>query len=111
MALSCGYDAKAVLWSFGNSGDTGDSSSSNSSNNSSTYDSSSNISRISNAKASQSFQSSAQVAQCSILSAHTEPIVECTFLNDTMLATGDRSGGVIMWDATTGGLLRNIKVR
>ena len=105
IALSCGYDANAVLWSFGDEFYNNSSSSGSGSGSAGTGHSSSMIKSSTRKTAT---PSSSVSAQSSILSGHSEAIVECALSGDSMAITGDRLGGLILWDLSTYSPIRNI---
>ena len=96
IALSCGYDANVVLWSFGGSESLESISTSTSTGSKSAIKSS-----VRKAPPSTS-------AQSVIMAGHAEAVVECALSGDAMAMSGDRLGGVVIWDLSTYSPIRNI---
>ena len=88
-ALSCSYDTNVVLWHF----DELDS------------DSTTGRSRIG---ASAAAKPKNDRTKFNIMSGHKEAVVDCALGDSTTAISGDRKGGIIMWDLTTGAALRVI---
>lgn len=88
-AISCSYDQNVVLWKFDeNDVDSGDA-----------HRSSVKVTARSKAASSTKF---------TVLKGHKEAIVECAVCGDTTAISGDRKGGLVMWDLTIGTALRQV---
>ena len=96
VAISCGYDANVVLWSFGDS-DSGES----------TITDNKSVVR-SSVRKTPSTSSTTTSAQSVIMTGHAEAVVECALSGDAMAMTGDRLGGVVIWDLSAHSPIRNI---
>lgn len=94
LALSCGYDLKAAVWSFGDSSNQAISSSSSSSGKSSAA-----VSRTA-IRSRTTGSSTANVVPVGYLVGQGEPLLECTF-RDNIAATGSRTGSLFLWDLTS----------
>ena len=108
IALSCGYDASAVLWSFSDEFYNNSSSSGSGGGTGSGTGTGHSSSMIKSSTRKTATPSSSVSAQSSILSGHSEAIVECALSGDSMAITGDRLGGLILWDLSTFSPIRNI---
>ena len=95
IALSCSYDNNVVLWSF------------------SDKDKDSNHANPTGpgpVKGKSKTSSAAETStKFSIMSGHKEPVVDCTLSGCSMALSGDRKGGLIVWDLATGAALRTLK--
>ena len=68
LVLSCGYDAAVCLWDFGRAG-------------------------VRNGP-----RASSLPAPVAVFGGHREAVVECVFLDEDRCASGDRTGGLCVWD-------------
>lgn len=88
-ALSCSYDTNVVLWHFDECNGV-------------------SISDRSRIGASATAKSKSNGTQFNIMTGHKEAVVDCALGDSTTAISGDRKGGIIMWDLTTGAALRVI---
>ena len=94
IALSCSYDNNVVLWSF----------------NEKDNDSHGNPTGPGPVKGKSNTSSAAATStKFSIMCGHKEPVVDCTLSGCSMALSGDRKGGLIMWDLATGAALRTLR--
>lgn len=95
IALSCSYDNNVVLWKFDEK-----------EKDSHTGPSSRGPVRGSSKASSSSTSTSTKF---SIMAGHTEAVVDCALSGNTQSLSGDRKGGLIIWDLTSGAALRTLK--
>jgi WD40 repeat protein len=86
-AISCGYDQNVVLWKF---------------------DEMAAVSADVNKSRMKAVPKAASPNNFTVMTGHKEAIVECALFGDATAISGDRKGGLVMWDLTTGKAMRHI---